>query len=105
MVRYVEVGSIRTAALVARGLPYGVAVAYAVVGGVVAAVLVGFPALRVRGLALAVTTLAFAVAARGWLLTRHFFLGDSAVVTVRRGSWLGIDLHSQRTYYFLCLFV
>jgi ABC-type branched-subunit amino acid transport system ATPase component/ABC-type branched-subunit amino acid transport system permease subunit len=100
---FVGLGSMMTAALHARGMPFGVAVAYSVVAGVVAAVLVGFPALRVRGLALAVTTLAFAVAARGWILPHHFFVGNSAVVTVTRGEWLGIDLHAQRTYYFLCL--
>src|SRR4029079_5640297 len=102
---FVGLGSMMTAALVSRGMSSWVAVMYAVVAGVFAAVLVGFPALRVRGLALAVTTLAFAVAARGWILTHHFFLGDSSVVTVPRGQWLGIDFGAQRTYYVLCLAV
>src|SRR5204862_8187579 len=102
---FVGLGSMMTAALVARGMSFGVAVMYAVVAGVFSAVLIGFPALRVRGLALAVTTLAFAVASRGWILTHHFFLGNSSVVTVPRGTWFGIDFHAQRTYYFLCLIV
>ena len=44
------------------------AVAAAAVAGAVAAFLVGLPALRLRGLYLAVTTLAFAVAVQSWLL-------------------------------------
>src|SRR5438067_738731 len=92
-----------TAAQVARGMSFGVAVAYSVVAGVVAALVVGFPALRVRGMALAVITLLFAVASREWIFTHHFFVGHSAVVVVPRGKFLGIDFHAQRTYYFLCL--
>ena len=38
--------------------------------GIVAALAIGAPALRIRGLYLAVTTLAFAVAARSWIFTR-----------------------------------
>ncbi|MDT5257448.1 MAG: hypothetical protein QOD10_2528, partial [Mycobacterium sp.] len=68
---FVGLGAMVTAALVDRGMPFGYAVGYATVAGVVAALLIGFPALRVRGLFLAVTTLAFAVAARGYILTHH----------------------------------
>ena len=100
---FVGLGSMMTAALVARGMSFGVAIAYSVVAGVVAALIVGFPALRVRGMALAVITLLFAVAAREWIFMHRFFVGDSAVVIVPRGTWLGLDFHAQRTYYFLCL--
>ncbi len=41
--------------------------------GLVAALVVGFPALRVRGMYLAVTTLAFAVAVTAYLLNPRFF--------------------------------
>jgi ABC-type branched-subunit amino acid transport system ATPase component/ABC-type branched-subunit amino acid transport system permease subunit len=102
---FVGLGSMLTAALHARGMGFGVSVAYATVGGVIAALIVGLPALRVKGLFLAITTLAFAVASRGWLLTQHVFLGNSTVVNIPRGKGWGIDLHSQRTYYYLCVFV
>ena len=49
-------------------------------GGIVAAgvvsALVGIPALRLRGLALAVSTLAFALATIAWVLRLDLFLGD-----------------------------
>lgn len=102
---FVGLGAMVTAALVDRGMPFGYAVGYATVAGVVAALLIGFPALRVRGLFLAVTTLAFAVAARGYILTHHVFLGNGTVVFLPRGKWFGIDFASQRAYYYLCLLV
>jgi ABC-type branched-subunit amino acid transport system ATPase component/ABC-type branched-subunit amino acid transport system permease subunit len=47
----------------------------AVVGGLVSMV-IGLPALRLRGSYLAATSLAFAVAATSWLLPRSWMLGD-----------------------------
>ncbi|GGN71482.1 hypothetical protein GCM10010112_38880 [Actinoplanes lobatus] len=44
--------------------------------GGLAATLVGIPAMRLRGVALGVTTLAFALATSGWLLRQTFLLGD-----------------------------
>jgi ABC-type branched-subunit amino acid transport system ATPase component/ABC-type branched-subunit amino acid transport system permease subunit len=44
--------------------------------GALSAVLVGVPALRLRGVALGVTTLAFALATSGWLLRQPWLLGD-----------------------------
>jgi branched-chain amino acid transport system permease protein len=41
--------------------------------GSIAALVVGLPALRLRGLYLAVTTLVFALAVNSWLLNRQFF--------------------------------
>jgi len=43
------------------------------VAGAIAALVVGLPALRLRGLYLAVTTLVFALAVNSWLLNRQFF--------------------------------
>jgi ABC-type branched-subunit amino acid transport system ATPase component/ABC-type branched-subunit amino acid transport system permease subunit len=94
-----------TAGLVAGGTPFLVAVGYGTVIGVAGAVLVGFPALRVRGLFLAVATLAFAVAARSWILEREIFTGGEAFVSVPRPTVLGIDLTPQNRYYYLCLAV
>ena len=102
---FVGLGAMVTLGLHRRGMSFGVAVAYATIAGVVAALLIGFPALRVRSLFLAVTTLAFAVAARGYLLGHEVFLGDSSVGFLPRGEWLGIDFRSQRSYYYVCLIV
>jgi ABC-type branched-subunit amino acid transport system ATPase component/ABC-type branched-subunit amino acid transport system permease subunit len=50
-----------------------------VAAGVVAAavsLVIGLPALRIRGLMLAVTTLGFALATQGWLFQQSWMLGD-----------------------------
>ena len=99
----VGLGAMTTVFLHDRGMPYGAAVAYSVVAGALVALLVGFPALRLRGLYLAVTTLSFAVAAREWFFTQEWFLGDGSVVFVQPGETVGVDFNAQKTFYFLCL--
>lgn len=102
---FVGLGAFVTVGLTGRGVPFLPAVAYGTVAGILAALLIGFPALRVRGLFLAVTTLGFAVAARTWLFERPVFLGQDTVAFLPRPKLLGIDLASQRAYYYLCLTV
>jgi ABC-type branched-subunit amino acid transport system ATPase component/ABC-type branched-subunit amino acid transport system permease subunit len=102
---FVGLGSFAVAGFQLRGMPFGIAVFYCAVGGVIAALLIGAPALRVKGLFLAITTLAFAVAARGWLFTRRTFLGDETVASVDRGELLFLDLRASRTYFYVCLAV
>lgn len=73
-----------------------------VVGAAVAAV-VGLPALRIGGLYLAVTTLAFALATSSYLLNDRFFdwLPQGRIP---RGDLLGvIDISSPTAYYYVCL--
>jgi ABC-type branched-subunit amino acid transport system ATPase component/ABC-type branched-subunit amino acid transport system permease subunit len=100
---FVGLGAMVCGALHERGMPFAVAVAYATAAGVLAALLIGFPALRARGLYLAVTTLAFAVAARSWIFVQDVFLGDGTIMYLPRGEALGVDFRSQRAYYYLCL--
>ncbi|HVE93476.1 MAG TPA: ATP-binding cassette domain-containing protein [Acidimicrobiales bacterium] len=99
------VGAFLTAALTDRGVPFGAAVIEATIGGTLVALAVALPALRVRGLFLAVTTLAAAVAGREALFTSKAFVGGAGDATVTRGNWLGIDFAAPRTYYLLCLLV
>ena len=90
-------------------LPWALAMAVATALGVVAAVIVGVPALRVRGLFLAVTTLAFAVASATWLFLQDFFTGGTSFPRPAEKPVLDIGpIHidfdaSRRNYYFLCL--
>ena len=88
-------------------MPFEVALLCAEAVCVAVALVVGAPALRVRGLFLAVTTLAFAVMGTSWLFDRPFLMGDASTASINRGEWFGgaISLKEQRTYYYLCLFV
>ena len=73
--------------------------------GLVTAVLVGLPALRVKGLFLAVTTLGFGVTASAWLLNPRFF-DWIPTGRIERPDLLGrIDLNSPTRIYYFCLAV
>jgi ABC-type branched-subunit amino acid transport system ATPase component/ABC-type branched-subunit amino acid transport system permease subunit len=76
------------------------------VGGIAAAVVtivIGLPALRIRGLFLAVTTLGFAVAMSQWALKQTWALGGGVVPDPL--SIAGKALDTGRTYYYFALFV
>ncbi|MET8118470.1 ATP-binding cassette domain-containing protein [Micromonospora sp. NPDC005189] len=68
-----------------------------------AAVAVGVPALRLRGLALAVTTLAFALATSAFLLRQGWLLGDGAQVPKPRIGGHTFELATD--YYLFALVV
>lgn len=80
----------------------------AIVGGVVA-VLVGLPALRLRGLYLAVTTFAFSLAITSYLLNRRFWIAewlpDEGARIERRPLLGSLDYDSPTRVYYLALFV
>jgi ABC-type branched-subunit amino acid transport system ATPase component/ABC-type branched-subunit amino acid transport system permease subunit len=103
-VAFVGVGALTATTLVNRGMSFPAAVGYAAVAGALCALVVGFPALRVRGPFLALTTLAFAVGAQGWLYYQPIF-GTEAIFHLPRATVLGIDLSVQRTYYWMCLVI
>jgi ABC-type branched-subunit amino acid transport system ATPase component/ABC-type branched-subunit amino acid transport system permease subunit len=87
-------------------LPFVLSIALASLVTAVLAALIGIGALRVRGLLLAVSTFAFAVAAQQYLYQQDVFSGgSSSTVAFPRGSLLGLDFSSQRTYYYVVLAV
>ena len=70
------------------------------------AVIIGVGALRVRGLLLAVSTFAFGVTSVAYFYRQPFLNGGaSSLVSFPRGKVLGIDLSSQRNYYWAVLVV
>jgi branched-chain amino acid transport system permease protein len=76
-----------------------------VAGGLVGAgvaVVIGLPALRLRGLMLAVPTLAFSVAVTSILLNPRY-LGKALPAALKRPSIIGLDLNDQRTFYYFVL--
>jgi ABC-type branched-subunit amino acid transport system ATPase component/ABC-type branched-subunit amino acid transport system permease subunit len=101
---FAGVGAMGSAALASRGVPFGAAIAYVTIGGLVLAALVGAPALRLRGLLLTVATLGFAVAAATYFLRLDVLrTGTTAIVSVSPGSLGPIDFESYRTTYYACV--
>ena len=73
--------------------------------GVAAAIIIGVPALRARGLFLAVITLAFAVMCSNWLFRLPVWTGSEFGTTTPRIEPPvvgGIDFSNRRSLYYLC---
>jgi ABC-type branched-subunit amino acid transport system permease subunit len=69
--------------------------------GAVAALLIGLPALRIRGLFLGVTTLAFAVTAHSWILQWEIIKPVGAII--RPKLFGSIDITSEFAFYYVCV--
>jgi len=72
-------------------MSYGLAFLIAGVAGGAVAFLIGLPALRIRGLHLAVATLAFAVACQAYLFRQNYF-GSRRGISFPRPKVFGFDL-------------
>jgi branched-chain amino acid transport system permease protein len=100
---FVAVGAMLGGTMTASwGVPFFIALIVASAVGAGVAVLIGLPALRIRGLYLAVTTLAFAVATTTMLLSGSTF-EDYRPDTISRPQLLFVDTEDERAYYYLCL--
>jgi ABC-type branched-subunit amino acid transport system permease subunit len=82
-------------------VPFWVALLLSGLIGAGVAVLIGIPALRIRGLFLAVTTLAFALVTQKWLLGQTWLAGPGVIAP--RPYWGSLDFASQHAYYYLAL--
>jgi ABC-type branched-subunit amino acid transport system ATPase component len=72
----------------------------------VVAAVIGVTALRVRGLMLAASTLAFAIAAQVYIFRQPIFSGSSSIVSFRREDVGPFDLtHKNLGYYYFSLAV
>jgi ABC-type branched-subunit amino acid transport system ATPase component/ABC-type branched-subunit amino acid transport system permease subunit len=90
-----------------HNVPWGVAVLLGVLVGAAVALLIGIPALRIPGLYLAVTTLAFAVMVEYWLVTRRWLGIDEltgSIPVLHRPDAGVVNFSSRHSYYYLCLF-
>jgi branched-chain amino acid transport system permease protein len=64
---------------------------------------VGVPSLRLHGLYLAITTLAFAYIVSAGILAGGKFTGAGRGISLERPVMFGVDLSSDRAFYWLCL--
>lgn len=77
--------------------------------GAIVAVLIGLPAIRIQGLYLAVTTLAFGFAMENYILNKEYRIGDLllpdgfAANLVRPKLYGRWDLESDRAFYYVCV--
>jgi ABC-type branched-subunit amino acid transport system ATPase component/ABC-type branched-subunit amino acid transport system permease subunit len=103
---FVGLGAVVGGRMLQLGYAPWMAVLYSVIAGGLAALIIGVPALRIRGLFLAVTTLAFAVATSTWVFGQTWLVsltGSTPSTTIPRPVLFGFDLQRTRSYYWLCL--
>jgi branched-chain amino acid transport system permease protein len=92
-----------------HNIDFFLAIALGVAAGVLVAVLIGLPAIRIQGLYLAVTTLAFGYAMQYYFLNSHYWIGKHLLPSgfsahLRRPMLYGsIDLENDRAFYFVCI--
>ena len=87
-------------------LPWGLAMVFGVAAGMVTAFIIGVPALRVKGLMLAVTTLSFAIAAMSWIFVQDVFTqGSTNSPKVIPPVWGPFDFTASRKSYFFMVLV
>jgi branched-chain amino acid transport system permease protein len=108
-----QFGLVGAGAAVAGGLAanhnidFFLALAIGTLAGVVAAVIIGLPAVRIQGLYLAATTLAFGYAMWKYVLNRHYWLGKMLLPNgltahlVRPRLYGRIDLENNLTFYYV----
>jgi branched-chain amino acid transport system permease protein len=100
----VGVGSVVAGNLMEHSdVDFVVAMLMAGVAGAAMAILLGLPALRIRGPFLAVTTLAFAVALDSYVLNINVFPNLTPDIADRPVLWRRFPLESERATYYLCL--
>ncbi|HVZ44224.1 MAG TPA: branched-chain amino acid ABC transporter permease [Ramlibacter sp.] len=87
------------------GLPPEIALVAAAIVPAVFGLIVGLPSLRLHGLYLAITTLAFSHIVSAALLAGGKFTGAGRGITIARPTILGMDLSSDRAFYWFCLAV
>jgi ABC-type branched-subunit amino acid transport system ATPase component/ABC-type branched-subunit amino acid transport system permease subunit len=88
--------------MVKMNLDLFLALVVAALGAAAVSVLIGLPALRVRPIFLAVTTLAFAAAMDQYFLNPTNFPNWIPVTILRPVLWKRFSLGSEQTMYYLC---
>lgn len=103
---FAGVGSLVASGMAVRGWDFFVCLLAAGLAGALAAVLVGLPALRIQGLFLAVTTLAFAFTVEKLLLNPEYFdwwLPELGQPVARPKLYGQFSTLSDTRFYFVCL--
>jgi branched-chain amino acid transport system permease protein len=99
----VGVGALIAQRLAAASAPPDFFIILIVAGlsGAVVSLLIGVPALRIRGLFLGVTTLAFAIVAANWIFQWEILRTDQAIPRPALFGYL--DLTGERPFFYVCL--
>jgi len=102
---FLGVGAYTQAVMVNAGIPFPIALACAGLLSAAVGVIVGLPALRVKGIYLGMATLAFGFIVEEGMARWESMTGGNAGLMVNYPSLFGWELDSSAEFYFLCLVV
>jgi branched-chain amino acid transport system permease protein len=100
---FLAVGAYTEALLQAAGLPFPVSIACSALFAAATGVIVGLPALRLKGIYLAIATLAFNVIVEEIITRWHGLTGGNEGKHLKPVELLGAKLESDAEFYYLCL--
>ncbi len=102
---FLGVGAYTQAVMVNAGVPFPIALACAGLLAAAVGVVVGLPALRVKGIYLGMATLAFGFIVEEGIARWESVTGGNKGLMVNYPSLFGWELDSTNEFYFLCLVV
>jgi branched-chain amino acid transport system permease protein len=100
---FLGVGAYTQAILTAQGWPFPLSMTVAALLSAAVGVIVGLPALRVKGIYLGIATLAFGFIVEEVFARWEPLTGGNAGMTVKAPSFGPIEVTSDAAFYFLCL--
>lgn len=100
---FLGVGAYTQAVLSNAGVPFPIALAAAGALSAAVGVIVGLPALRVKGIYLGIATLAFGFIVEEGLARWESVTGGNAGLFVKSASLGGWQLNTSESFYYLCL--
>jgi branched-chain amino acid transport system permease protein len=100
---FLAVGAYTEALMQAAGVPFVVSIACAALFSAAVGVIVGLPALRLKGIYLAIATLAFNVIVEEIITRWESLTGGNAGKHLKPVELFGFALESDAAFYFLCL--
>lgn len=100
---FLGVGAYTQAVLTQQGLPFPLALVLAGLLSALAGVIVGVPALRVKGIYLGIATLSFGFIVEEVFARWESVTGGNAGIHIKAPEVLGWKLESGESFYFLCL--
>src|SRR3954467_5622592 len=102
---FLGVGAYTEAVLVNHGVPFPLALVFAAALSAAVGVVVGLPALRVKGIYLGIATIAMAFIVQEVLARWDSVTGGNAGISVKKAAVLGWSVDTAPSFYYLCLVI
>ena len=100
---FLAVGAYTEAWLQARGAPFAISLAAAALLSGVAGVIIGLPALRLKGIYLAIATMAFGFIVEEAVTRWESVTGGNSGMQLKRIDFFGASIDNDVRFYYLCL--